>query len=246
MINAILENHWQNWLSPIWESFIEFIKEYTNIQEADTEEITHACLKVEKDPYKDRKTKERYIVHLYETTELFITLFWRDISKKRILACLLHDGIEDIHGDTVDSISEIYWKEVAFFIHILSKSDELNGKNRNNEYNSRFLSEKTLIKYIQDEYYFLYETDINLETAKKTAKIIIMIKACDRIHNLSTMPLEYFKQEKVRSKINETIKYYIPIIIEIFWKDSSIFKELMRALFFVENRLIISSVKNSL
>jgi (p)ppGpp synthase/HD superfamily hydrolase len=92
----------------------------------------------------------------------------------------------------------------------------LNGKNRNNEYNSRFLSEKTLIKYIQDEYYFLYETDINLETAKKTAKIIIMIKACDRIHNLSTMPLEYFKQEKVRSKINETIKYYIPIIIEIF------------------------------
>jgi len=239
-------NLWPNWLSEYWESFIDFLWEFTSLQAKELEEVIEVCRKIEWDPYKDRKTWHRYIVHLYESTELYVSLFWPDIYSKKIISSLLHDGIEDINDDTVDSIEESNGRDSAFYVHILSKSNLLEGNNRVLEYNTRFQSQKSLAQYIREEYYFLYKETIWRKKSEKIAKMILMIKACDRINNLTTMPLEYFKVKKVRAKIEETREYLIPIVLEIFGEASKVYQEMLRAIFFAEQRIISSYVKKKL
>lgn len=239
MLDSNNPSLWPNWLSEYWESFIEFLSQFTNLKQEELEKIIDVCKKIESDEYPVRITWHPYITHLYETAELFILFFWEDVPKNKIIATLLHDDAEDISNWDIDTLNENYWIEVGFLIHILSESSELKNKSdRTLEYNTRFSSYDNLVTYIIEEYYFLFSKNLNVKQARKIAKDVMRIKISDRISNISSMPLEHFKERKVINKILETVKFYVPIVIEIFWKHSKIYEELKRAIFFAESSLI--------
>lgn len=226
-----------NWLSPYWERFLETINEYTQFTVVQRKKIIKACQKIESDWYPERKDKSDYVTHLYETTENYIALKWITSDYEKVIACLLHDGIEDV-WDTYESLKETFWENIAFDVHILSKLDIKNKKKRKDEYFSRFKSIESLKIFIKQHFKIKTWKRLKNKKAEKLARMVVEIKICDRIHNLITMPIKEFGHKKVRDKIKETKMYFIPIVLEMFWKDSMLFKELNRAIFYAETTLI--------
>ena len=226
-------------LSEYWQAFIEYLSNKINSWELwwewNIERIIQVCKKIEKD-HADRPRKSwwDYHDHLYEVTKNYIELYWEKISQKRVIACLLHDNIEDIKWDSFQSFKKLYWTEIAFVVHLLSikKNNNWIRLETKDEYMSRFSNLASIRKFVKEEGIRLWipvqsykkiNWDIQREKwkftlsknrIKKLSHEIAAIKISDRINNLSTE--EVFGIKKAKAKIQQTEKYLLPLARELW------------------------------
>lgn len=260
------QNSFQN-LSEYWQAFINYLVDKIETENHkwiyDIEQIIQACLRIEKSHAPtERYTWWNYTEHLYEVTRNYLDL-WDKISQKRILACLHHDDIEDIKGETFKSFRRLYDTEVAFVIHMLSKKVDSDGKkmeNADQEFFDRFKDIYSLEKIVIDEarslwipiqdykWYIVWNISDNLDTcdliitkakAKKIAYQIATIKICDRINNLSTeheiWKTDEKKLERAIRKLQQTEDIFIPLAQSM--RNYDLFDRLRKEVIFLTRRI---------
>ncbi len=131
-----------------------------------------------------RKSGEPYIIHPIAVAEIVAEL---ELDIDSVIAALLHDVIEDT-GATHEDIAKRFGEPVAELVEGVTKL--------------------TRVQYTTKE-------DEQMENLRKMfmamAKDIrvILIKICDRLHNMRTM--EYQSPRKQREKALETMEIYAPI-----------------------------------
>ncbi len=132
-----------------------------------------------------RKSGEPYIIH---PLSVAIILAQLELDKESIVACLLHDIVEDC-GVPYEEIEQEFGKEVADIVDGVTKLGQLS-----------------------------YSTDKLEEQAENLRKMflamakdirVIMVKLADRLHNMRT--LKYMRPEKQQEKARETMDIYAPI-----------------------------------
>ena len=136
--------------------------------------------------YQQRATGEPYISHPLEVAIMVSDL---GMDSQSIIAALLHDVVEDT-DKTVKDINEEFGPEISLIVDGLTKITDY-GKNENKQ-----------IEGLRK---------ILLASAKDIR--ILIIKLCDRLHNMRTIehiPLE--KRERISS---ETMLIYVPIAQKI-------------------------------
>lgn len=131
-----------------------------------------------------RKSGEPFINHPVAVTLLLAEM---RMDTSTLEASLLHDVVEDTPV-TLEEIRELFGEDVAFLIDGVTKIDALSLRSREAQ------QAETLRKMM-------------LATAKDLR--VILIKLCDRLHNLQTIhPLPREKQER---KATETLEVYAPL-----------------------------------
>ncbi len=131
-----------------------------------------------------RKSGDPYIIHPIAVAELINEL---GLDLDSIVAALLHDCIEDTNS-THDEIARLFGLEVANLVDGVTKL--------------------TRIQYTSKE-------DAQMENLRKmfmamaTDVRVILIKLCDRLHNMRT--LQYQSTPKQKEKALETMEIYAPI-----------------------------------
>ncbi|MDR0936967.1 MAG: bifunctional (p)ppGpp synthetase/guanosine-3',5'-bis(diphosphate) 3'-pyrophosphohydrolase [Oscillospiraceae bacterium] len=110
------------------------------------------------------------------------------VDEAALMACLLHDTIEDCEEVNYGDIETIFGKEVADMVEGVTKLTRVNYSSKDEEATENI--RKTL-----------------LATAKDVR--VMLIKLADRTHNLRT--LDYKSSAKQREKAAETIEIYAPI-----------------------------------
>ncbi len=131
----------------------------------------------------ERKSGEPYVNHLFATAETLATL---GMSATTISAGLLHDAIEDTSAKPED-IEKEFGKEILFLVEGVTKLGHIkyHGSSRHNE---------SLRKL-----FVAMSQDIR----------VLIIKLCDRLHNMRT--LEHVPKEKQNRIATETLEIYAPI-----------------------------------
>jgi len=130
-----------------------------------------------------RKSGEPYYNHVFATAKNIAELH---MSATTISAGLLHDVIEDC-GVTQEELKKEFGIEILFLVEGVTKL----GK----------------IKYIGTERY--NESLRKLFVAMSQDIRVLIIKLCDRLHNIQT--LEHVKKEKQLRIATETLEIYAPI-----------------------------------
>ncbi len=137
--------------------------------------------------FQNRQTGEPYISHPFEVAKIVYEL---GLDEQSIIAALLHDVVEDTEI-TLEKIKDRYGREVELIVDGLSKI----------------------------EIFAESKEERNIEALKKillaSAKDIriLIIKLCDRLHNLRT--IENLPEEKRSRVANETLLIYVPIAQKI-------------------------------
>ncbi len=137
--------------------------------------------------HKDQKRKsgEPYIIH-----PLCVAIIMADLEmdKESVAACLLHDVVEDTVM-TKEELAKEFGPEVAEIVDGVTKLGQ-----------------------------FSYKADAEEKQAENLRKMflamskdirVILVKLCDRLHNMRTM--QYMKPEKQKEKSRETLDIYSPI-----------------------------------
>lgn len=129
----------------------------------------------------------RYFDHLRSTALILIDEL-QIFDTEMIIAALMHDMLEDSFLFDEERIRVLFGDEVAKMVMLLSmpKMDE-----------KLFKSKAQRLR--------VYHHRIKNSPLK-----VVIIKLCDRLHNLRTMP--NCTPEKIKRKSAETIKHYIPLI----------------------------------
>ena len=133
-----------------------------------------------------RKSGQPYIIHAIEVAYLVCSL---QGGPTTIAAAFLHDTIEDC-GVTQQDIVNEFNEEVADIVFSLTKIKALSHQRRHDK---DFVAEG--------------HRKIFLGMAKDIR--VIIIKLCDRLHNMRT--LDFQTPEKKRSISKETLDVYVPI-----------------------------------
>lgn len=130
-----------------------------------------------------RKSGEPYFNHLFATAKNLADL---RMGATTIAAGFLHDTIEDTNV-TAEEIEKEFGKEILFLVEGVTKLGKLKyqGRERYNE---------SLRKL-----FIAMSQDIR----------VLIIKLCDRLHNIET--LEYVKKEKQLRIAKETLEIYAPL-----------------------------------
>lgn len=130
-----------------------------------------------------RKNGEPYFNHLLATAK---NLEEMGMSDTTVVAGLLHDTIEDVGVDP-ETIEKEFGKEVRFIVEGVTKLGHIRyrGVDRHNE------SLRKLFVAMSE--------DIR----------VIIVKLCDRLHNMET--LEFVPKEKQERIARETLEIYAPI-----------------------------------
>ena len=162
---------------------------------------------------------ERYFEHLRAVANIVLEL--KNTSVEKILIALYHDSIEDVEA-TFDIISYVSWSsKIALAVEAISKKDwkeyseykEEGKKLRNEDYFGHLESFEKMWSYIKE-----LAEEKNLELTREelieVTTNIFDVKFADRIHNLSTQ-WDEDNTEKVKRKIEETKKYFLPVAKEI-------------------------------
>ena len=131
-----------------------------------------------------RKSGEPYIIHPIAVAEIINEL---DLDQDSIVAALLHDCIEDTDS-THGEISHLFGAEVANLVEGVTKLTRM-------QYTSR-----------EDEQ---MENLRKMFMAMAKDVRVILIKLCDRLHNMRT--LQYQSDKKQKEKALETMEVYAPI-----------------------------------
>ena len=131
-----------------------------------------------------RKSGEPYIIHPIAVAEIINEL---DLDPDSIVAALLHDCIEDTDS-THDDIARLFSPQVADLVEGVTKLTRM-------QYTSR-----------EDEQ---MENLRKMFMAMAKDVRVILIKLCDRLHNMRT--LQYQSDKKQKEKALETMEVYAPI-----------------------------------
>ena len=131
-----------------------------------------------------RKSGEPYIIHPIAVAEIVNEL---DLDGDSIVAALLHDCIEDTDS-THDEIARLFGSQVADLVEGVTKLTRM-------QYTSR-----------EDEQ---MENLRKMFMAMAKDVRVILIKLCDRLHNMRT--LQYQSDLKQKEKALETMEVYAPI-----------------------------------
>ena len=131
-----------------------------------------------------RKSGEPYIIHPIAVAEIVNEL---DLDQDSIIAALLHDCIEDTDS-THDDIARLFSPDVADLVEGVTKLTRM-------QYTSR-----------EDEQ---MENLRKMFMAMAKDVRVILIKLCDRLHNMRT--LQYQSTTKQKEKALETMEVYAPI-----------------------------------
>ncbi|MCI8423840.1 MAG: bifunctional (p)ppGpp synthetase/guanosine-3',5'-bis(diphosphate) 3'-pyrophosphohydrolase, partial [Lawsonibacter sp.] len=131
-----------------------------------------------------RKSGEPYIIHPIAVAEIVADL---ELDTDSVIAALLHDCIEDTAA-THQDIAKKFGEPVAVLVEGVTKL--------------------TRVQYVTKE-------EEQMENLRKMLMAmaqdirVILIKVCDRLHNMRTM--EYQTPRKQREKSLETMEIYAPI-----------------------------------
>ena len=131
-----------------------------------------------------RKDGSPYITHPLAVAEIVAEL---ELDTDSIIAALLHDCIEDT-GATHEEIAKIFGNTVADLVEGVTKL--------------------TRVQYTSKEEEQMENLRKMLMAMAKDIRVIL-IKICDRLHNMRTM--EYQSPRKQREKALETMEIYAPI-----------------------------------
>lgn len=131
-----------------------------------------------------RKSGEPYIIHPIAVAEIINEL---ELDQDSIIAALLHDCIEDTDS-THDEIARLFGPQVAELVEGVTKLTRM-------QYTSR-----------EDEQ---MENLRKMFMAMAKDVRVILIKLCDRLHNMRT--LQYQSDKKQKEKSLETMEVYAPI-----------------------------------
>jgi len=130
-----------------------------------------------------RKSGEPYFNHVFETAKIIAEL---KMDPATICAGLLHDSIED-GVLTEEKIKEQFGKEILFLVNGVTKLGKL--------------------KYHGAERHM--ESLRKLFVASAQDIRVIIIKLCDRLHNMRT--LQYVRPDKQKRIALETLEIYAPL-----------------------------------
>lgn len=131
-----------------------------------------------------RESGEPYIIHPLNVC-MNLTKFNADGAS--LCAGLLHDVVEDTDF-TLDDIEKQFGKEVAFLVDGVTKISNIHYNNKDEATNANI---RRLINSLND--------DVR----------IIIIKLCDRLHNMHT--LEFKAPEKRIRNAKETLNIFVPL-----------------------------------
>ena len=131
-----------------------------------------------------RKSGEPYIIHPIAVAEIINEL---ELDQDSIVSALLHDCIEDTDS-THDEIARLFGAQVADLVEGVTKLTRM-------QYTSR-----------EDEQ---MENLRKMFMAMAKDVRVILIKLCDRLHNMRT--LQYQSDKKQKEKALETMEVYAPI-----------------------------------
>ncbi len=164
------------------EEVIEKVKSY-NPEEVDNVRKAYeiACL-----AHKDQKREsgEPYIIHPLNVV-MNLTEFRADGAS--LCAGMLHDVVEDTDY-TLEQIEEMFGSDVALLVDGVTKISNLHFNSKDEATNANI---RRLINSLND--------DVR----------IIIIKLCDRLHNMQT--LEFKAPEKRIRSANETLNIFVPL-----------------------------------
>ena len=131
-----------------------------------------------------RKSGEPYIIHPLAVAEIVAEL---ELDTDSIIAALLHDVIEDT-GATHEDIAKRFGEPVAQLVEGVTKLTKM-------QYTTKEEEQMENLRKM----FMAMAKDIR----------VILIKICDRLHNMRTM--EYQSAKKQREKALETMEIYAPI-----------------------------------
>ncbi|MCH5314421.1 MAG: bifunctional (p)ppGpp synthetase/guanosine-3',5'-bis(diphosphate) 3'-pyrophosphohydrolase [Eubacterium sp.] len=165
-----------------FDEFFEKIKQSPNY---DFDKIQKAY-NLARDAHKNqrRRSGEPYIMHPVAVSEI---LFKLGMDNECIIGALLHDVVEDTEYD-LDYIKAEFGDEVALLVDGVTKLGQIPLSTR----------EEVQAENIRKMFIAMNE-DIR----------VIIIKLCDRLHNMRT--LEHMPEYKQREKSLETLEIYAPI-----------------------------------
>ncbi|TSC70412.1 MAG: GTP pyrophosphokinase [Parcubacteria group bacterium Gr01-1014_46] len=138
-----------------------------------------------------RKSGEPYFNHLFGTAKNIARL---GMGVATVIAGFLHDSIEDT-GVTAETIEKEFGKEILFLVEGVTKLGKIkyHGTNRYNE---------SLRKL-----FIAMSQDIR----------VLIIKLCDRLHNMQT--LEHVPKEKQLRIAKETLEIFAPLAYRLGIKN---------------------------
>ena len=131
-----------------------------------------------------RKSGEPYIIHPLAVADIVADL---GLDVDSVIAALLHDCIEDTDA-THEEIAKKFGKSVAELVEGVTKL--------------------TRVQYVSKEEEQMENLRKMLMAMAKDIRVIL-IKICDRLHNMRTM--EYQSARKQKEKALETMEIYAPI-----------------------------------
>lgn len=178
---------------------IEGIKDIESAKEAlykhiarnkDIETVVEFAIEAHK--AQKRKSGEPYVIHPILVASLVAKLSG-DLAM--VKSALLHDVVEDTHHNEID-ILEKFGEDVAYLVDGLTKIDEIREK--------ELVSSSSGEKLSKSAFSFR-----KMLTASIKDMRILIIKLCDRVHNLST--LDALSTEKQLRIAEESLVVYAPI-----------------------------------
>ncbi len=212
-------------LSEYWIAFIDALSDY-DIKYLKSDEILQTCIDIEKN-HEDRERftidrdtwkKEKYHTHLYEVAFRYLQYWWEYITHAGLVSALRHDDVEDLKWKiTFQDINKENGVIAAVCVEILTKPKTQKWQTkeeRDDEYFSIFSSIKCLLEKIE-EISNRYGLNLDNEQKMTIAHTAAVIKICDRIHNLLTMPEDY-NEEKRERKMRQTEDYLMPLALSLW------------------------------
>lgn len=167
------------------DGFEEFFEEVKKNPQYNYEKIEKAY-NLARDAHKNqrRRSGEPYIMHPVAVAKI---LFKLGMDNECIIGALLHDVVEDTQYD-LDYIKKSFGDEVALLVDGVTKLGQIPLSTR----------EEVQAENIRKMFIAMNE-DIR----------VIIIKLCDRLHNMRT--LQHMPEYKQREKSLETLEIYAPI-----------------------------------
>lgn len=167
------------------DGFDAFFYEVKKSTQYDCKKIEKAY-KLARDAHKNqrRRSGEPYIMHPVAVAKI---LFKLGMDNECIMGALLHDVVEDTEYD-LDYIKKEFGSDVALLVDGVTKLGQIPLSTR----------EEVQAENIRKMFIAMNE-DIR----------VIIIKLCDRLHNMRT--LEHMPEHKQREKSLETLEIYAPI-----------------------------------
>lgn len=141
--------------------------------------------------FQRRKSGEPYIMHPLEVAKI-VHEFGMDNSS--IISAFLHDTVEDTEVTLLD-VKKQFGEEIGLIVDGLSKITHFGDNKRNIDFDEHIESLRKIL----------------LASAKDIR--ILIIKLCDRLHNMRT--LKELPPHKQIKKSQETMQIYVPIAQKI-------------------------------